>query len=81
METIIVVIFVATLIVSSVSIFVGLDLKKKSSWLYGLFGFVCGFLAGFIIADLNTGLLSGALLAFVIMYGGAMTHWQRQRFK
>ena len=29
METIIVVIFVATLIVSSVSIFVGLDLKKK----------------------------------------------------
>jgi hypothetical protein len=90
MATIILVNFFAFLIVSSIGILKGLDLKKRSSWLYGLYGFVTGFLIGFLESDgagnlrLATNwvlsLQGGALLAFIPMYGGAMTRWHRQRF-
>ncbi len=81
METIIVAILFIYLAVSGVGIFVGLDLKKWSSWLYGIYGFLSGFLIGFLIADARSGLLGGTLFAFIVLYGGAMVHWQRQRFK
>jgi len=81
METIIVAILFAYLLVSAIGIFIGLDLRKRSSWLYGAFGFLCGFLIGFLIVDVRSGLLGGMLFAFIVLYGGAMVRWHRQRFK
>ena len=81
METIVVAILFAYLLVSAIGIFVGLDLRKRPSWLFGAFGFLSGFLIGFLIADVQAGLLGGALFAFIVLYGGAMVRWHRQRFK
>lgn len=89
----------ATIIIANVFVFLivyfmvtfkGLDLKKWSSWLYGLYGFLTGFLVGFLSQD-NTGdlrlavnlagsLQVGALFAFIVIYTGAMNRWHRQRF-
>jgi hypothetical protein len=77
-------------IVAGIAMFRGLDLKKWSSWLFALYGFLSGFLCGFLKQDDNgsftllvnwTGSLQlGALFAFVVMYAGAMSRWHRQRF-
>ena len=90
MVTIISTNFLVFLIVLFICIFKGLDLKKWSSWLYGLYGFISGFLVGFLTSDGGGGyhlipsvtgsLQIGALFAFVIMYGGATSHWHRKRF-
>ena len=78
------------LIVSAIATFRGLELRKRSSWLYGLYGFLSGFLIGFLRSDgagglqldtnLTLSLQGGALFAFMVMYSGAMTRWHRQRF-
>ena len=73
--------FVVYLIVCGMAIFVGLDLKKWSSWLFGLYGFISGFLFGLSKADVPGGLGLGTLFAFVVMYGGATSFWHRQRYK
>jgi hypothetical protein len=73
--------FVVYLIVCGAAIFVGLDLKRLSSWLFGLYGFISGFLFGLLKADASGGLLLGALFAFVVIYGGATSMWHRQRYK
>lgn len=81
METIVVAIFILYLLVCGIGIFVGLDLKRWTSWLLGLFGFLSGFVIGLAIADLYSGLLGGALFAFIVMFGGATTRWHKQRIK
>lgn len=72
--------FVIYLIVCGTAIFVGLDLKKWLSWLCGLYGFISGFLFGLLNAGTRGGLEMGALFAFVVLYGGAMTRFHRKRF-
>ena len=77
-------------IVSGIGTFKGLDLKKWSSWLYGLYGLISGFLVGFVqegdngslklAINLTGSLQLGALFAFAVMYVGAMNRWHRQRF-
>jgi len=69
------------LIACGIGIFIGLDLKKWSSWLYGGYGFVSGFLVGLLKTDVYGGLGMGALFAFAVLYGGATSHWHRQRYK
>jgi hypothetical protein len=81
MEIAIITILFAYLIVASVGVFTGFDLRKWPSWLYGAYGFLSGYLIGFLIVDVSSGLLGGVLFAFMILYGGAMTHFHRQRFK
>ena len=81
MSTIVNANFVVYVIVCGISIFVGLDLKKWPSWLCGLYGFISGFLFGLSKADVPGGLQLGVLFAFVVIYGGATSHWHRQRFK
>ena len=81
METIILAILFTYLVVSGIRVFIGLDLRKWTSWLYGIYGFLSGFLIGFLIADIQLGLQVGAIFALIVMYGGAMVHWHRQRFK
>jgi hypothetical protein len=81
MEAMLIAIFSLYAIVMFIGVIRGLDLKKWSSWLYGIFGFLCGFLVGFLMFDVRTGLEGGALSAFVVLYGGAMNYWHRQRFR
>ncbi len=81
MSTIINANFVVYLVVCGLAIFVGLDLKKWFSWLFGLYGFISGLLFGLLKADISGGLALGALFAFVVLYGGATSFWHRQRYK
>lgn len=68
-------------IVIGFGIFYGLDLKRWSSWLYGLYGFLSLFLVGYLFVSVKAGLSMGVAIAFIGMYAGAMTYWQRRRFK
>jgi hypothetical protein len=49
MAKIILVKFFVFLIVGSITTYKGLDLKKPSSWLSGIYGFVSGFLFRFLL--------------------------------
>lgn len=59
----------------------GLDLKKWSSWLYGLYGLITGLLMGLMRVNFKGGLQLGLLFAFAVLYGGATTRWHKQRYK
>lgn len=75
-------VFFIYIIVCGVGIFIGLDLKKWYSWLFGLYGFVTGLLFGLSKSpDVTGGLVIGAIFASIVLYGGATSYWQRQRFK
>jgi hypothetical protein len=67
-------------IVACIGMLIGLDPKKWSSWLFGLYGFLTGFLFGFVRTGPSVGFQVGALFAFIVMYSGAMTRWHRQRY-
>lgn len=69
------------LVVCGGCIFIGLDPRKWFSWLFGLYGFVSGFIFGLLKADTRGGIMLGALFALVVIYGGISSFWQRQRFK
>lgn len=73
--------FFLYLIFCGIAIFVGLDLKKWFSWLFGLYGFITGFLFGVLKADVSGGLGLGILFAFVVMYGGTTSFVHRRRYK
>ena len=65
----------------AIGMYVGLDLRKWSSWLYGVFGLLCGLLIGLLIDNVIGGLKLGVLFAFGIMYGGAAMRWHKQRYE
>ena len=81
METIVIVILIPYLIVSGIGTFKGLDLRKWSSWLYGIYGFLSGLIIGFLTGNAGGGVKLGLLFAFGVMYGGAMVRLHRQRFE
>ena len=81
METLIIIILAVFIIVGGIGIFRGLDIKKWSSWMFGLYGFLSGILIGIIINNISGGLKLGVLFAFGVMFGGAMTYWQRKMFR
>ena len=68
------------IVVSAICVFIGLDLKKWSSWFLGLYGFLSGLLFGFLRSGLLLGLQGGALLAFVALFGGGMTYRNRRLY-
>ncbi len=78
------------IIISVIGVFKGLDIKKKSSWLFALYGFLTGFLMNFLvqydydnlkfIVNWKAGIQLGILFAFAVMYVGVTNRWHRQRF-
>jgi hypothetical protein len=68
------------LIVCFIGVLIGLDPKKWSSWLYGLYGFITGSSIGFLREGASLDLQVGAGLAFAVMAGGIMIHWTKQRY-
>jgi hypothetical protein len=81
METLAIVTLTITSIIGAIGIFIGINPKKLSGWLFGLSGFLCGFIFGFARAGLILGLQIGGLFAFAIMFGGIMVGSQRQHYK
>jgi len=91
MTIIILVNFFVFLIVGAITTYKGLDLKKPSSWLYGIYGLVSGFLFGFLVfnnddspalsMNLTASLQIGVIFAFLILLGGATTRWHKRRYE
>ena len=81
METAVLANFYVFVIVSAIGVFIGLDPKKWASWLFGVYGFVSGFLFGLLRANVSGGLKLGLLFALVVMWGGVTTRWNKQHFK
>ena len=64
-----------------VAYFQGLDLRKRSSWLYGVFGFLCGLALGTAInGNLIEGLNIGTIFAFMILLAGVTTRRNNQKY-
>lgn len=78
METIIVVNFFVFMLVGTICVFIGLDLKKWSSGLLGLYGFLTGSLVGLLSPGESLSLDVGALLAIAVLYVGAMVRRNKQ---
>jgi hypothetical protein len=80
--------FFIFIVISAICALRGLDLKKLSNWFYGLYGFISGFLIGFVRSDgaggyqLATNLLAsfqaGIAFAFAILFVGATNRWNRR---
>jgi hypothetical protein len=91
MAIIILVNFFVFLIVGAITTFKGLDLKKPASWLCGIYGFVSGFLFGFLVfnndnslglsMNLTASLQMGVIFAFLTLLGGATTRWHKRRYE
>jgi hypothetical protein len=81
MKTIVITNFYIFLLVGFIGVFLGLDLRKWSSWLYGIYGLLSGFFLGFSFYGVRSGLELGAILAIAVMYAGAWVYWSRQRYE
>lgn len=72
----------ALFITAFIASFKGFELKKRSSWLYGLVCFFSGFLLGFSLSNnLIEGLKVGCIFAFVLLIGGAAMHRHKLRYR
>jgi hypothetical protein len=82
MKTIIMIFFCIYLILSAISIYRGLDLKKWYSWLIGIYGFATGFCLSIVWGgDINDAVGIGIFFAFPPLYQGAINRWQREKNK
>jgi hypothetical protein len=81
MEKVAVINFYLFVIVGFMGVFIGLDLRKWSSWLYGIYGFFSGLFLGIMYLDIGSGLELGTLFAFAVMFGGASVRRGRERYK
>jgi ABC-type Mn2+/Zn2+ transport system permease subunit len=82
METVMVVVsLVVLLIVGSVASFKGLDLRRRSSWLYGGISFLCGLALGISLSgNWVESLKVGAIIAFVTLFTGATMRRHKQKY-
>jgi hypothetical protein len=81
MEKVAVINFYIFVIVGFTGVFIGLDLRKWSSWLYGIYSFFSGFFVGISYLDIGSSLELGVLLAFAVMFGGSSVRRGRERHK
>ena len=82
MKTVVIAIgFLTFLAMEALASFNGLDLRRLSSWLYGVINFLAGIVIGFgLTSNLIEGLKVGGLLAFLTLVGGVATRWHKQRY-
>ena len=83
MKTVLIVVSLAVLLaVLNVASLKGLDLKRRSSWLYGVIGFLSGVvLIMGLDGNLIDGLIAGVICAFLTLLGGATTRRHKQEFE
>ncbi len=78
---VIVVSFVALIWMVIVVSFHGLDLRKRSSWLYGAVSFLSGLALGIALtSNLIESLKMGTIFAFGVMFTGAIMLRHKQRY-
>ena len=83
MKTVVIVVsLIAFFVMGYVTSVKGLDLRRWSSWLYGVISFLCGFaLIMSLNGDLMDGLKAGAIFALLILVNGATTRWHKQKYE
>ena len=83
MKTVLIAIgFTGLLAVMYVVSFKGLDLKRRSSWLYGVISLLGGVaLIMGLNGNLIDGLKAGGFFAVVTLLGGATMRWHKQRYE
>ncbi len=83
MKTVVIAVsLVGFFVIGVVASFQGLDLRKRSSWLYGAISFLCGLALGFVLSgNLIESLKGGAIFAFMTLVGGATMRWHKQRYE
>ena len=82
MKTVVIAVsLVAFFVIGYIASFQGLDLRKRSSWLYGVISFLCGLALGFVLSgNLIESLKGGAILAFLTLFGGATMRRHKQKY-
>jgi hypothetical protein len=61
--------------------FQGLDLRKRSDWLYGILAFLSGLVLGTAInGNLIDGLGTGTIFAFLTLFTGVMSRRHKQKY-
>jgi hypothetical protein len=83
MQTFIVAICLLTFVVTeSVACYKGLDLKKRSSWLYGVISFLSGLVLGFSLGNDLIEILELAVLFTVFtLLGGVVMRRHKQKYE
>ena len=83
MKTVVIVVSLAVLLaVLYVASIMGLDLKRRSSWLYGVISFLSGVvLIMGLDGNLIDGLIAGVIFAFLTLLSGASRHQHKQEFE
>lgn len=80
METIATVNFFVFIVIFIVVTSIGLDIKKISSWLFGLYGFASGFFIIYVSrGSLGTSIKAGLIIAFISILSGVITRRKKQR--
>jgi hypothetical protein len=82
MQTVVIIVNLVVLIwIMFVVSFQGLDLRKRSSWLYGAIGFLCGVALSIdISSNLIENLIMGAMVAFMILFIGVTMRRHKQKY-
>jgi hypothetical protein len=82
MNTVVIFISLAVFIwIGFVVSFQGLDLRKRSDWLYGVSGFLCGLALGIAISGNFIGSLNiGAIFAFMTLFSGVTMRRHKQKY-
>jgi hypothetical protein len=73
-----VLVFMITVVVS---LFIGFDLKRWTSWLLVLYAFVSGSLVGFLGDNGSIDIIGGVVFAIVVLSIGSVTNWQRRYYR
>lgn len=82
MKTLATVIGVIFVIISAIVIYIGLDLKKWQSWLFGVYGFLTFLLVGLVgTGNIVESIKVAAIVAFATMFVGVTMRWNRERAK
>jgi hypothetical protein len=81
MKTIVITNFYIFVVVGFIGVFIGLNLRKWYSWLFGIYGLLSGFFLGYSFYGVRLGLEMGAIFAIAVMYAGAYIYWNRQHYK
>jgi hypothetical protein len=80
MRILIIMNLIVILIVFVISAFIGISLKKWSTWLLVIYVFLSGSLIGFLGSGGAWDFLIGFLFVIIILSTGIFTHWQREFF-
>jgi hypothetical protein len=81
MKVIAVLIGIVLIIIWSVNIGIGFDLKNRRSWLIVLVGFLIGILPGVIVSNISFSVQGGILFSLLTMGMGPVMLAHNQRYE